>query len=520
VPLRNVIRPHLFDRTWDAADLDAAAEFWLRLYETAARKNDYGPPSHAVEFRLRGFPRHEVDQVCDALEQRLGDAAASRDAEYSPFDIDQPDADTLTASFGPIPGDGTLPAGWALERLDGPPLDGLFLEVRIRAGSATKQVRATLVLIGELRGGRLALRALWRTGSTGVEDDLSWATPWDAEQDFLAALAEFRQSRETRAEFAEQVFLPRFAEQLGGLAIAMIHVPLDKPRLGGLLLRGLALLAIVVGLGYAVGRVLAELDWLGLPSTIDLVIAAIKLLPGGLLLLCFVWLSWQFVKNEWNMFVTGHWELHRRYSRLYAQPVKLRAISCSTADALLANPWTRKYQAELEKARFAHLGDLQANPSLDGEHVIRVFVAPDGITSLAILYQLTTDSNPQQALESWPAMVAFVGGTFFTDGARITSVNGRTTGYRKKRTAPDHLSRVFVDAEHPLEFIERHLAAAEKFAARTGRTPVRQESLEDYIRRQNDLQEEERQLYQDEPFTWGDAVWWYFQLPRRVYLRS
>lgn len=31
--LRHLVRKQFPDRTWDAPDLDAAAEFWLRLYE-------------------------------------------------------------------------------------------------------------------------------------------------------------------------------------------------------------------------------------------------------------------------------------------------------------------------------------------------------------------------------------------------------------------------------------------------------------------------------------------------------
>src|SRR5262245_38074774 len=42
--MRHLIRKHFLDFTWEATDLDAAAEFWLRLYETSAREHAFSAP--------------------------------------------------------------------------------------------------------------------------------------------------------------------------------------------------------------------------------------------------------------------------------------------------------------------------------------------------------------------------------------------------------------------------------------------------------------------------------------------
>ena len=53
-------REKFLDRVWGPADLDAAAEFWLKLYEAATKANSFAPtPTHQIELRLSGFPRAE-----------------------------------------------------------------------------------------------------------------------------------------------------------------------------------------------------------------------------------------------------------------------------------------------------------------------------------------------------------------------------------------------------------------------------------------------------------------------------
>ena len=117
--MQHLTRKQFLDLDWGAAELDAAAEFWLRLYEAAApRHNLSTPPSYAVEVRLRGFPRAQAGGLRDELKRRLA-AGHDDSAGSAPATIDRPDPDTLTVTFGPDPGDRAPPAGLGLPLLAG-----------------------------------------------------------------------------------------------------------------------------------------------------------------------------------------------------------------------------------------------------------------------------------------------------------------------------------------------------------------------------------------------------------------
>src|SRR5438132_11606726 len=119
--LPHLIRKHLLDRTWDSADLDAAAEFWLRLYEAAATQQGFSAtPSHRVEVRLRGFARPALPALQDELCRRV----ASSDLPAP--EVDSHDADTLVLYSGVIHGSESPPVGLGLPLLAGDPVDGLI----------------------------------------------------------------------------------------------------------------------------------------------------------------------------------------------------------------------------------------------------------------------------------------------------------------------------------------------------------------------------------------------------------
>jgi hypothetical protein len=54
--MKSLVRKQFVDQLWGVADLDLAAEFWLRLYERAASSRALTPsPRHRIEIRLTGF---------------------------------------------------------------------------------------------------------------------------------------------------------------------------------------------------------------------------------------------------------------------------------------------------------------------------------------------------------------------------------------------------------------------------------------------------------------------------------
>lgn len=523
--MQHLIRKHLLDCTWDADDLGAAAEFWLRLYEAAARDQGCSAaPAHAIEIRLRGFPRHQTEELRDEISRRLTarDAAGRRVlGDFPSPAIDRPDADTLSVTCGLIPGHESPPVGLGLPLLVGVPFDGLFAEVRVQANSLEglskrrPKVHATLVLVGELREGRLLLKGMWRTGATGCEDDLGWAWAWAEQDEWLAALDDFRQSEDVPKKLAKKLFIPRDADYVGRLVLRLIHVPLGKPRLKGVLIRTLffCLFFGAVGLSAYEHRVLF---WLMRRELFGVFVVWLTLL-FALLFLLVLWLASHFLRYEARVWFQGYRNFRNRYAQHYETAVNVVPLPRAEAEARLDNPWIRKYTSELEAAGFRHLGDCRHEPELSGDHVFRVFCAPDGVSYLNLLFFMSTGPDPDTALRMWPANVAFLAHTFFSDGGWVSSVNGLTAGYRKKRTGADHLARVFVDALEPIEFGSRHMASADKFAKDTGRTPLAHERFDQYLERHNALQEQERKLFAGNPYTWGDHVRWYIQSPRWEY---
>lgn len=505
--IRHLIRPRFIDRWWDAADLDAAAELWLRLYEEAARVQGFAAtPTHRTEIRLRGFPRAEADALLRELAARV---AAS---DFPAPEADRPEPDMLVIASGELRGEEQPPAGLGLPVLAAPAFDGLMAEMRFEVvgdeGKSLRKVQleSTLVLVGEIRGGRFLLKAAWRAGSHGWEDKLCWNAPWQDEEKWLAALAAFRESAEVPTPLAKKLFQSRGNDKTGGRAVGLIHVPLDAPRLGGLVTRAFGFAAALVVLGLGGWWAYSHKDW-------------ILLLPLVFALWPVLMLLYFFVKGEWRLWNFGFYRFRDGYARIYTEAIQHLPLTRAEADARLNVPWARKFTADLEAAGFRYLGDMRLEPARAvGDGVFRAFAAPDGLSYLTVFFHLGTAEDQEPRFKNWPAAVAFLGHTYFADGGYATSVSGRSLGYRKKRTGPEHLARVFRDADDPAEFARRHADAAAKFGAETGRRPVAHQTFEHYLRRQKELSDDERRLFADNPYTRGDHLHWYLQWPRKEYV--
>ena len=501
----HLIRKEFLDLAWDAADLDAVAEFWLRLYEEAARAQGFGhTPVHDTEIRLRGFPRHDGEALLKELAER---------ADYGDFpegEIDRPDPDTLVISTGPVRGEETAPAGLGLPILAGGSFDGLMLELRFRVvGDEAKLVRkspveSTLVLVGEVRDDTFFVRGMWRVGSHGWEDKLAWAGGWPEQDKWLAAFEEFRDTGEAPTGLAKKLFVNQGADRTGGLAVKLIHVPLDRPRLGGLLARA-AFYVVVFGVLGLVGWWAAEnRRWF---------FAVLTVMMGWPV----AFLAYLFVRGELRLWFQGFRQFHAGYSQLYGEPVRHLPMTRAEGDARGDNPFVRKFTAELEAAGYRYAGDLRLTPELIGTALFRTFYAPDNASYVTVMFHTAGAETQDPRFFSWPASVSFLGHTFYADGGFATSVSGRAVGYRKKRTGPEHAARVFPDADDPVEFARLHCKAAKRFGEESGRRPVPHETFDRYVRRQEALSDEERRLFADDPYTWGDHLGWYLQKPRREY---
>src|SRR6185503_1707741 len=105
----SLYRDQFLDREWGPAELDAVAEFWLRLYESASKPHSFTPlPEHHTEIRIRGVPRADAGRVGSALAVR---AAAT---DFWDPRITHPDEDTVSLSTGDCDGRDAPPAGLGL----------------------------------------------------------------------------------------------------------------------------------------------------------------------------------------------------------------------------------------------------------------------------------------------------------------------------------------------------------------------------------------------------------------------
>lgn len=505
--MKFITRKHLLDRAWSASDLDAAAEFWLRLYEAAAKAQGFSArPDHVSEMRLRGFPRAEGQLLADELARR-----AERSDFRQPV-VERVDPDTIVLTSDLTHPADAPPVGLGLPLLEGVGFDGLMVEFRVTAtGQQGQLVRTlplsfTMVLVGQVVGGVFVLQTMWRSGSEAWEDEVCWHGEWPYAGEWLAELARFRDTNEVPTALATKVCVPRVADRFGAFVVKMIDAPLNKPRLVGLAWRWLVFALVLGAIGCGIAWLASRGNWIA----IALVLAATW------------WIFWvfsHFLRMELRLWFVGFRQFHAAYSALYREPHRLVPPAPEVATEMARNLTVRKYTADLEAAGFAVAGDLVIAPQSSGRSVLRVFRAPDGATYFSLIFGLTTAKDPAEGFYTWPAQVSFLAHTMFADGGYACSINGRANGYRRKRTGPEVRVRIFPDETDPLEFVRKHMKMATAFADADGRRALPNTDFANYVRRQNQLSEEEQQFFAGRPYTWGDHLRWYLQSPRRVYMK-
>jgi hypothetical protein len=361
-------------------------------------------------------------------------------------------------------------------------------------------------MVGELQGGELLLKSAWRSGMSGWEDDVNWKAVWPLEAEWQEGLSYFREAHAVSDGLAKKVFLPRRADRTEGLAVRMIRVPRGKPRLAGLLIRGIIFSTLLVGLAALFLDAIDEEKWL-------------LLILHGSFASWIVWLAFVFVRKEARSIFSGYRRFHKGYKRVCDETTKFVPVSRAEADKLLGHPWGRKYPSELEAAGCTHVGDIRSEPAVSEGGLTRVFLTPDGMTYLNVLFVTSTNRNAASGFLLWPASVLFLAYTYFPNGGRVSSLNGLHSGYRRKRSGKEQIVRLFPGLGDPVELLQRHAAAVEEHSQVIGLSPLRLLGFEAYLRRLSDDHEEHRRMYADCPYTWGDHIRWYLQMPRREYTK-
>jgi len=495
----SLAREQFLDLAWGPTNLDAAAEFWLKLYESAAKVHSFTPlPAHRTELRLGGFPRADAERLA-ALFLARADSSG-----FGPPRIVRPDPDSLQIGTASFDGRDAPPSGLGLTSVSGEEFDGLLIEIRFTARDGKAKATSALVLAGELRGGSFNLKSARRAGQSRWDDAFAPFNAWANESAFLVALEEFRATGAVPEKLARKLYPPRGADRIAALTLSLLYVPLDKPRLAGLLTRVL----ILVGLLAAFSSVSY---WLWETNRVPM------LAPVGPLTVFLFWVLSIFLRTEIRVWRFGYKQLNALYAEFDQESPRLVPLTHSESAQAGNDPYARKFTADLIAAGFALLGDARLTPAGIGRVFYRVFGAPDGMTYLAVVHQSTNTLEAGKEYHFWPSFASFACHTFLRGGAAAASLNGQRHGYRRKRSGPERFVRVFPEKNDPVAFVQLHAEAVAKFVSETGNSPLRHARFEEYIRLQNALAEEERCLFADSPYTLGDHLHWYLQIPRREY---
>src|SRR5262249_33568911 len=159
------------------------------------------------------------------------------------------------------------------------------------------------------------------------------------------ALSKFRATGTVPDDLALKCFTQRWAHRLEQLGIALTSVPLDRPRLGGLLLR-----LLLFTVAFAVPGHLAAILWVTGKRVLELglrlgwaVLGGGALVLLGVFLLIWVFLAalgfWHFGTSELRIFFVSRAAFRRMYARIYSRVSRLIPLPPEEAAARLDHPW-------------------------------------------------------------------------------------------------------------------------------------------------------------------------------------
>ncbi len=512
--MKSVVRQQFLDLTWDAAHLDDAGKFWLQLYDIAAKWYGYSTtPQYRLKLRLWGFGRHQGESLASELERQ----AVVAKIGHPVVTLVHPD--TLVLSSGEATAPTPPPGGLGLPLLAGSQFEGLAVQVRFRVAAPTKRVLGftrsgypstidvTLVINGEIRGGKLLVKAIWKRHAGFAEDEHYRLTPMAGELEFLGALEQFRRTGTVTRHELGGFFAPSVATTTRGqrLMWRILNVPFDRPRLLGLLIRftifgGLVAWSAWLWYRFSIERTKDLQGFAGLTSFI-----------GGILL-------WKFLRTELPL-LFRYWAFRRASITAHEESPSRVSYAVSPPDGASArtdDPAIRKYTADLAAEGFVFLGEVRQVPATATTESYRIFRARDGVTYIILrCYTHTQSDNPKTCNHVWPAAISFEGQTFFPDGGRVDSTAGWSTASQRQAVGPTTLVRTGPEMTDVLQFYLQHTAAVEAFANEKGLSPARHGRFEDYVRQQEIIHEEQWQYTEGHPYSWWDHLRWYLQWPRK-----
>lgn len=503
--LRSLIRWKFVDETWTANDFDALGAFWLALYDEANHlpEGDWRS-EQTLEIYLFGFPRSAGPTVGSALARQL--AEASIPVEVSAFD-----PDTLVAKTKPRPGDRRPFEGFGVHALTGPlfdEFDGLVFEFRYTVADAGPVAPApglcgaTLVVVGELRNGGVAVKSVWFDPAF-VRDETIWSAGSTWEFHILEMYTRYRRRGRVNRRFANDVFNPAPAPTGLGVTLRrwwswLTSVRCEGPRVRGVLLRcgilaGLAALtvgAFALGVGF------------------DLPVCGVLSLAFG----CFtLTVAGCFVTAEFPYLFGNYYATRLRYNDMYRRVEQYDPVPPDAPAPWRTDPTIRKLTAEMIEAGYTYFADAISVPAERAEQVHRIFRAPDGISYLVLAFQFASNHG-EDRLPVWPTRYCVLCQTFAENGDRFETTDFQPTLVGLRRVDPTCRVLVVPGGTSPIDTHRAHVKAAAGWLAEEGERPLRHEPADAYIDRQEEISAQQRRVYRAWPYSWDDHIRWYLQL--------
>jgi hypothetical protein len=503
--MKSLIRREFLNQTWDANDLDGAAEFWLRLYKVVAAANGYSiRPKSELEIQVSGFSQFKGEFLQRELEERI----AASDIPNATSSLR--DSETLVISTGIRSGQTTPPVGLGLPLLAGSAFEGVVAEVRFRVigrkGWQDPKLDVAMVIVGQLRDGKLLVKSVWRSHRHWDEDERFRSTPIEWETEWLGALNRFKESGVVEEGFAAWLSPPSYHDNQRRKRFRLINTPFGRPRWRGLLVR---CLGTCMGVAVVVVAILALLrSQLPVRQTLVLSLIVISLAT------CVGLYIWWIAAAEWRLLFS--YKSHREaYAKQFERDLRYAILTPDQSTEFADDPAIRKYTADLVAERFLLLGDVAPAPTSEARGVYRVFKGPDGITYFVLASTRSFGNEPETRVHVWPVAITFQAQTFFQGSGRVESVSDSSYGYQRFAAGPETLLRSFPDMIDPIEFYQLHTATLEAFVEEKGLIPAGHERFEDCVRRQQVIYEQDREYSRDHPYSWADHLRWYLQLPRK-----
>ncbi len=500
--MQPLIRPEFRPKLWSPADLDAAADHWLWLFDqapaTAGRDAD-----HRTELLVRGFPIAEREALAAALAERFPSA-----------EVTQPDPDTLTVLGPALDFRATPLTGFGVPRLAGPPFDGLYVEVRFtvtaRKRSGKPHAAGRLVLAGELGPAGFTVYAVWGDAASTLAEQLQLAVkvPWGDEAAWRSDWENFRAGDSATAStkaLAARAFPIWKAVRHHNAWLWIASFPFSGER------RRVRLIARVAA-NVTLIAVVAGFAWL-LPAHNELVAAwkALMLVVAASPLYCLL------------VQVAKSWVMTRRYARstytlFYASPEPLVPADERLASTYFDDPFGRKVVADWESVGCRRLGDAVSGKALLRQVGHRLLCSAER-TTIVLLTAAKCLPNPDGTvrLHFWPAQAIVTLATRFADDSAAVTMSGPGPLFRRNLYGPEFAGRSCPGLTDPTELLAEHAELCRDHAERTGQPPVPAGTFEEFTRWDFEHAQEERRLYARNPVTWSDAFVLLMGYVRRAY---